>query len=305
MPRVFDCFPFDGEEVLDLRLRLLWDAVDWFVIGEARITHAGQPKALRFDPRRYAWAMPKIRYLAMDDAVFRGCAGNWERENMQRIRLKDGCADAAPDDVVMVSDVDEIPHPRRVAGAGNHPGGGIRVFEQLLFYFYGDYLCTSAPVWKGTRAVAASTLKQVTLQDIRTRDKETGLALVPVRGGGWHFSYLGGIDRIVEKIERTVHTEVNVPRFKDRAQIERRILAGEDIYFRGAQYGRVAGYDLGLEAVRQWFEARPGYLSPPGVPFAGDAAAIARRHRGVARVGRKLRRGARRLKEALASFKPR
>jgi beta-1,4-mannosyl-glycoprotein beta-1,4-N-acetylglucosaminyltransferase len=192
-----------------------------------------------------------------------------------------------------------------VAGAGNHPGGGIRVFEQLLFYFYGDYLCTSAPVWKGTRAVAASTLKQVTLQDIRTRDKETGLALVPVRGGGWHFSYLGGIDRIVEKIERTVHTEVNVPRFKDRAQIERRILVGEDIYFRGAQYGRVAGYDLGLEAVRQWFEARPGYLSPPGVPFAGDAAAIARRHRGVARVGRKLRRGARRLKEALASFKPR
>lgn len=303
MPRVYDCFPYDGEEILDLRLRLLWDAVDWFVIGEAEITHAGRPKALRFDERRYAWAMPKIRYLHMGNPVFASCGDNWQRENLQRIRLIDGCADAAPDDVVMVSDVDEIPDPARVAGPGNRPGRGIRVFEQLLFYFYGDYLCTSAPIWKGTRAVSAATLAAATLQDIRTRDKETGLALTAVPDGGWHFSYLGGIDRIVEKIERTVHTEVNVPRFKNRAQIEARILAGEDIYFRGARYGRVSGYDLGHRAVKDWFEARPGFLSPPAVPLAGDAAEIARRHRGAGRVGRKVKRGARRLKEALARFR--
>lgn len=290
MPKVYDCFPYDGEEILDLRLRLLWDVVDWFVIGEAELTHAGRPKALRFDRQRYAWAMPKIRYLPMDNAVFARCTGNWERENLQRIRLADGCADAAPGDVVMVSDVDEIPNPARVAGPGNHPGGGIRVFDQLLFYFYGDYLCTTAPVWKGTRAVSAAALANATLQDIRTRDKETGLARVAVGDGGWHFSYLGGIDRIIEKIERTVHTEVDVPRFKNRAQIEARIRAGEDIYFRGASYGRATGYELGYPAVKDWFEARPGYLSPREVPPVGDAARIARRHRGAFRVLRKIKR---------------
>lgn len=290
MPSIYDCFPYDGEEVLDLRLRLLWDVVDWFVIGEAEITHAGQPKTLRFDKNRYAWAASKIRYLHMDNAVFAQCRDNWARENWQRIRLADGCADAAPGDVVMVSDVDEIPDPARVAGAENHPGAGIRVFDQLLFYFYGDYLCTSAPMWKGTRAIAAAALGKVSLQDIRTGDKETALALSPVRDGGWHFSYLGGIDRIVEKIGRTVHTEVNVPRFTDRAQIEARIRAGEDIYFRGAKYRRVTGYELGHKAVRDWFEARPGYLSPPEVPYAGDAAAVLRRHRGIGRIGRKIKR---------------
>ncbi|MGQ0677791.1 MAG: hypothetical protein ACT4N4_17135 [Rhodospirillales bacterium] len=295
MPRIFDCFPYDGEEILDLRLRLLWDVVDWFVIGEAELTHSGPPKALRFDARRHAWAMPKIRYLRMTAADFAQCAGNWQRENMQRIELKRGLGDAAPNDVVMVSDVDEIPNPARVAGAANHPGRGIRVFDQLLFYFYGDYLCTSAPIWKGTRAVAAATLARASLQEVRTRDKETGLPLVQVRDGGWHFSYLGGIDRIVEKIERTVHTEVNVPRFKDRAQIFERILGGEDIFFRGARYGRTTGYDLGHAAVRQWFESRAGFLSPPEVPYAGDAAAIAWRHRGAFRFLRKLRRGVDRL----------
>ncbi len=295
MPKVYDCFLYDGEEVLDLRLRLLWDVVDWFVIGEAEITHAGQPKALRFDRQRYAWAMPKIRYLPMDATVFAGRADPWRRENWQRIRLVDGCADAAPDDVVMVSDVDEIPDPARVAGPANHPGQGIRVFDQLLFYFYGDYLCTSAPIWKGTRAIAAATLGKVSLQDIRTRDKETGLALVPVPGGGWHFSYLGGIDRIIDKIERTVHTEVNVPRFKNRAQIVARIARGEDIYFRGAGYGRATGYDLGHQAVKDWFEARPDFLSPPEVPYAGDAAAVARRHRGAFRFLRKIKRAWERL----------
>ena len=303
MPKIYDCFSVDGEEVLDLRLRLLWDVVDWFVIGEAEITHAGQPKTLRFDKARYAWAMPKIRYLPMDNAVFAQCRDNWARENWQRIRLIDGCADAAPSDVVMVSDVDEIPDPGKVAGAANHPGAGIRVFEQLLFYFYGDYLCTTAPLWKGTRAATAATLKRFTLQDIRTGDKETGLSLSPAPWGGWHFSYLGGIDRIFEKIGRTVHTEVNVPRFTDRAQIVKRIAAGEDIFFRGARYGRVTGYDLGHRAVGDWFEARAGYLSPPEAPFAGDALAVAKRHRGLGRVGRKLGRGARRLKKALAKFK--
>lgn len=290
MPKVYDCFPYDGEGVLDLRLRLLWDAVDWFVIGEAELTHVGKPKAIRFDERRYAWAMPKIRFLRIGPQVFERCANDWERENLQRIELKRGFADAADDDIVMVSDADEIPNPALIAGAANHPRDGIRAFEQLMFYFYGDYLCVSDPFWVGTKAVSGATARASSLQDIRTDPKRLGRRVTKVPDGGWHFSYLGGVETVLEKVERFVHTEMNVPEYKNREQMRQRIARGEDIFFRPLAYARVAGYERTHRAVKDWFEARRDLLSPQDAPFAGDIERVVARHRGLGRFWRKLRR---------------
>ena len=290
MPKVYDCFPYDGERILDLRLRLLWDVVDWFVIGESELTHVGQPKTIRFDEKRHAWAMPKIRFLRMPPRVFAGCKDNWERENLQRIELKRGFADAADDDVVMVSDTDEIPNPALVAGAANHPRDGIRAFTQLMFYFYGDYLCTSDPFWVGTKAVSGAVARASSLQDIRTDPKRLQRRVVKVPDGGWHYSYLGGVDTVIEKVQRFVHTEVNLPEYRDRERIRQRIARGEDVFSRSLTYGRVTGYERGHKVLRDWFAAREDLLSPPGVPFAGEVSAVTARHRGPGRFWRKLRR---------------
>lgn len=65
--KIYDVFSYDGEPILKTRLKMLYKVVDEFVIVEARITHAGQPKDLTFDPKEYAEWMPKITYVVIDE----------------------------------------------------------------------------------------------------------------------------------------------------------------------------------------------------------------------------------------------
>jgi hypothetical protein len=141
---VYDCFTYDGEECLDLRLRVHWDRVDWFVIVESNITFTGQPKKYTFDTSKYAWAKSKIRYIQLDGADFSHCANAWDRETFQRDALKRGYSDARPGDTIIIADVDEILIPENIKQVG---AGTYQKFELLMMYFYCDYLCISEPLW--------------------------------------------------------------------------------------------------------------------------------------------------------------
>ena len=113
--RIYDCFTFYNEfELLELRLKALWDVVDYFVIVEANMKHQGDPKDFnllkRADEFKEFW--PKIRYVAADlsKVPFKG-VGDWSIENAQRNAIMNGIGDAAEDDLIMISDLDEIPAP--------------------------------------------------------------------------------------------------------------------------------------------------------------------------------------------------
>ncbi len=112
--KVYDCFTFYNEfELLELRLESLYDVVDWFVIVEANKTHTNEPKPYNFIERRndYRKYLPKIRYIQMDaDVPFKGI-GDWSIENAQRDYIMRGLVDAQPDDLIFISDLDEIPAP--------------------------------------------------------------------------------------------------------------------------------------------------------------------------------------------------
>lgn len=113
--RVYDCFTFYNEfELLELRLKALWDVVDCFVIVEANRTFTNKPKDFNLIKRRddFKEFAAKIRYIPADlsKIPFKG-TGDWSIEYAQRNAIAHGLTDAAPDDFVMIGDLDEIPMP--------------------------------------------------------------------------------------------------------------------------------------------------------------------------------------------------
>ena len=112
--KVYDCFTFYNEfELLELRLKSLWDIVDYFVIVEADKNHTNKPKPFYFAERKdeFKEFLPKIRNIQLNvDIDYKG-VGDWSIENGQRNGILYGLSDAAPDDLIFISDADEIPAP--------------------------------------------------------------------------------------------------------------------------------------------------------------------------------------------------
>ena len=109
--KVYDCFTFYNEfELLELRLKSLWDVVDCFVLVEADKTQSNIPKPFYFNERKAEFAefLPKIRHLmGKMDLPYKG-VGDWVIEHAQRNLIAQGLQDAAPDDLIFISDLDEI-----------------------------------------------------------------------------------------------------------------------------------------------------------------------------------------------------
>lgn len=115
MPRIVDAFLFYNEvELLEYRLDVLWDVVDMFVITEATLTFTGRPKPMYFDKERYAKYLSKIVHVVVED-VPRDAPSAWTREAFQRDSIARGFQGLERDDVILLSDVDEIPNPEVLA----------------------------------------------------------------------------------------------------------------------------------------------------------------------------------------------
>ncbi len=107
--RIYDTFIFDNEfDLLEHRLAEIYELVDVLVLVEAAQTFQGQPKPLLFHQHRerFAWAMPKLRHVALPRSPGEG---TWQREAFQRNAIQLGLYDAEPDDIILVLDADEVP----------------------------------------------------------------------------------------------------------------------------------------------------------------------------------------------------
>ena len=108
--KVYDCFTFFNElDLLEIRLNELYNSVDYFVIAEANMSHSGKPKdyVLEENWERFKPFQDKIRYLKIDD--FPVTHNSWVREKFQRDALSRGFTDMQSDDLIIISDLDEIP----------------------------------------------------------------------------------------------------------------------------------------------------------------------------------------------------
>ena len=248
--KLIDCFMyFDDDLVLDIRLNTLNKYVDQFVIAEATLDHAGNDKKLNFDMKKFIKFKNKINYLVVEDLpkdakTFRN---NWHpahsRDQFQRDALAEGYKNFNGDDLIMISDIDEIPNPNKISEFNIK--NKYACFIQKNFQAKINRLNTTVENWPGTKICQKKFLKSPQwLRNIKTkkrniwnfyRDKEPQIIL----NGGWHFSFLKNRQLIQKKIKSFAHQEFNRSDFTNLENIKRRVDLGLDIFDRPYQYKKI------------------------------------------------------------------
>lgn len=230
MSRIWDCFTFFNEnDLVEIRLRHLWNRVDKFVIVEGSRTHSNHPKKRNFDPERFAWARDKIVYIwadlpAQDD--------RWETERYQRYHMLKGLEQASPDDILLVSDCDEFPS---LAGLDHLqdmalPFGFIQKACGWWVNMYDPNL-----LWVGTMAATIAQLRETNNPEF-FRKNRFGFPRIPC--GGCHFTFVGGLERVVAKIGAFAHAEFDTPENKEIETLRKRRDQGFDPFGTGNFHGQ-------------------------------------------------------------------
>jgi len=248
---IYDCFTFFNElDLLEIRLNVLNDVVDRFVLVEATKAHSGKDKPLYFNENkeRYKPFQHKIIHIIVDD--YPVCTSPWAYENHQRNAILRGLTQAQPDDAVMISDMDEIPRPDLVRA---HAQAKTTVlFIQKLYYYFMNYLNVSNPNWPlgtklfpyqyflGDESQIKAPYNEFLLPELNHGVTPTKMRfnenVTVIHNAGWHFSYLGGTEAIIKKIQSTAHQEFNCAKNTDPKEILAQIRSGKDIFGRGDRF---------------------------------------------------------------------
>jgi len=233
---IFDCFPFFNElDLLEIRLNTLSPYVDHFLIAESDKTFSGKdkPRYLEKNWDRFAKFHDKITIVNYShqgeawatEAEARNCLGRQVLKMSKNPRY----------DIVIQSDCDEVPNGLFFAnpnGIGSPQSWAelnewniipIAVSLDMRMFYY--FLNTEKEQnWTCATVFQVRELENHTMQEMRRSD----FPLIP--NGGWHWSYLGGTEKIKEKIAAYSHQELNIPLHLNR--IETMVNEGKDLFDR-------------------------------------------------------------------------
>ena len=229
--KIFDCFMyFDEEMILDLRLNILNSHIDYFIIVESRYNHKGERRKLLFNKEKFIKYRDKIIYLVHDEVPSKVKRINDEddkktqtskyimnalyRENAQRNYIINGLNNANNEDIILISDVDEIPKIDKFDF--DKVNNKIILFRQDMFY-YKFNLCLPNFKWPGTKACRKKDLLSPQwLRNIKEKKypffrldtffsdkKYTDIKIV--NDGGWHFSNIKTAKAIEHKLKSYLH----------------------------------------------------------------------------------------------------
>lgn len=252
---VIDCIPFFNElDILKLRLHILDPLVDRFVIEEATHTFSGLPKDLCFEKNREMFEefLPKITYMVVDNSPEE--ISTHERDKFQKNALAKALTDASDEDVLILSDVDEIPNPAVLQElVKRFDPDKIYHLAQRNFYCYlnmeevsgnllsitGEFPGVERRMWLGTKVFAKKNIPESGIIDLREISPEDPRS-VRVADGGWHFGYMGSCHetdvsrRVGTKVVAAAHQEYNTEDVL--AEVKDRLILGEDIFGRNAVF---------------------------------------------------------------------
>ena len=229
--KIYDCFMyFDEEVVLDVRLNTLDPFVDYFVIVESRFTHKGDARDLKFNHKKFEKFKNKIIYLIYEEEskkiktindnddvyektkkyIFNAIC----RENGQRNYIKNGLIKAKDNDIILISDVDEIPNLSNINFEKFNEK--IILFKQNMFY-YKFNLHLPSLIWTGTKACKKKNLvNSQWLRNVKNRkysflridalfSNKKYISVKIIDNGGWHFTNIKTAKEIEHKLKSYLH----------------------------------------------------------------------------------------------------
>ena len=153
---IYDCFSYwDEDLLLDLRLNILDNYIDYFVIVEGNKTWQNNPKKLRFEIDKFKKFKNKIIYVPVTDLP--DGEDPYLRENYQRNAIVNGLNNANNNDLIIISDLDEIPDPNKINLFD--PKKRYAAFKQKHFYYKFNLQSIKFPDWYGSRICVKKYLK--------------------------------------------------------------------------------------------------------------------------------------------------
>lgn len=251
--KVVDAFIFFNElELLDIRLNILNDSVDYFVLVESTVSHAGKDKPLYYNDNKHLFEKfnHKIVHYVVDDTpnsfeqarsmytkernetkrnilmhtlTTSNTAGEiqWMREFYQHESVRMGMLKIGlnDEDVCFNSDLDEIWNPNI-----QYPIDDWSVVKLKQHVYTGFLNVRSSEEWYGTYYTKYKNIKNASSNHLDTTSKTKHEFL---NDGGWHFTYQGGVDRVKTKLENFGHQEYNNDQIKN--MIQHRLDSGMDV----------------------------------------------------------------------------
>ena len=244
--KIFDCFMyFDEDLLLDLRLNVLNNFVDKFVIVESNLTHTGELKKLNFDINKFENFKHKIDYYPLENLKIDEnlkLKKNWSEYHLvdQSIRnsISNYITDASDEDWIIISDIDEFPNPNVIQNFNKRKKYSF--FEQQLFYYKFNLKCVSESPWYGSRLCVKKHLKSPQwLRNIKVNKKNNFFKKIfsnqqILNNGGWHFSSVKKPSELITKLKSFAHNELVKEYMLNETYIKDKINNYEDIFERGA-----------------------------------------------------------------------
>lgn len=236
--KLIDGFMFYNElELLEYRLAILYDIVDKFVIVESAHTHSGNTKELYFETNKsnFSKYLDKIIHIVVNDFPYKqpnidfSKDDQWKNENFQRNCISRGIdiINMNDDDIIIVSDLDEIPDPIMLQKIKD---GEIITETATLgqdFYYY-NLNSKFKDIWYGTRLVTFKKYKELgSCQNIRDSKFDY------IEHAGWHLSYFGDKHHIQNKLTYFAHQEMS--RYANPEHIQKCIDNTTDLFGRSYQ----------------------------------------------------------------------
>lgn len=216
---IYDCFSFFNElDLLEIRLNILDEHVDYFVLSESMETFSGIEKPLYYNEN-------KERFSKWNHKIIHHVNGRLETNNsferafFQKESIMKSIDHLEDDDIVYYGDLDEIWKPQEV-------DDNVYKLHQLNYAYYFNY--RSSEEWIGTLVGKYKNIKDLGFNHLRAN---------PIHfkeDGGWHFTSMGGVDQIRKKLEAYDHQEYNLDWIKNT--IEDRMREGKDFAGRSTDW---------------------------------------------------------------------
>ena len=191
--KIFDCIIYlDENFLLELRFNILNDVIDYFVVVESNKTWQGNKKKFNFNIERFKKFTKKIIYVKVEDMP--DGRNPWLRENFQRNCILRGIINSSDDDLILISDADEIPDPEKIKKFDTKRKYG--VFEQKHYYYKLNLLNVTNPIWRGSKACIKKYLKSPQwLRQLKIKKRPWWRVdkinlKYSIENGGWHFCNL-------------------------------------------------------------------------------------------------------------------